>query len=77
MLVITFMEVKMRTTIVLMIEVFVTILLFSVSFGAEYYVDASKGDNANTGLSPDDSFLTITYAMSQVNESTDDLKTIQ
>ena len=33
---------------------------------ADYYVDAEEGSNLNSGLSPDDSWGTITYALSAV-----------
>jgi len=52
---------KQLTTIII-IALF-TLTLNALSFTAEYYVDAVKGDNANTGSTADDAWKNISHAL--------------
>ncbi|MBU1628297.1 hypothetical protein KKB18_13090 [bacterium] len=57
---------KQITTILTLFLLILT--LNALSFAADYYVDALNGDNANSGISADDAWKTITYADSQIKE---------
>jgi parallel beta-helix repeat protein/predicted outer membrane repeat protein len=52
------------------------LLIASLSFGADYYVDAVNGLNSNTGTSVDKAWQTITIALSQVSGTTENPVTI-
>ncbi|MBN1592969.1 MAG: DUF1565 domain-containing protein [Candidatus Coatesbacteria bacterium] len=53
---------------------FLTTLLLSTttSFALDYYVDGANGDNDNSGLSADDAWKTITYALEQATATEED-----
>jgi len=44
--------------------ILIVVLGWSIAYSGEYYVDGGRGDDANSGLSPDDAWKTITHAMS-------------
>ena len=50
---------------------FIAILIFltfcSSGFCSDYFVDANNGSDLNSGLSSDDAWQTITYALSRVD----------
>ncbi|MBU1628298.1 DUF1565 domain-containing protein, partial [bacterium] len=55
---------------------FFVLTLNAISFASDFYVDAVNGDNANSGISADDAWKTITYAFSYVEGTEGDLAVI-
>ena len=53
---------KQLTTIIII--ALLTLTLNALSFAAEYYVDAVKGDNDNSGFSEDKALKNISHALS-------------
>jgi parallel beta-helix repeat protein/predicted outer membrane repeat protein len=49
----------------------IMMLLVSLSFGADFYVNAVNGSDSKTGTSTDNAWQTITYALTRVSGSVD------
>ncbi len=48
----------------------------AAAYATDYYVDGINGDDANSGLSPDEAFKTITYALEVIQPSEDTPATV-
>ncbi|HUT04214.1 MAG TPA: DUF1565 domain-containing protein [bacterium] len=52
------------------------VIIGSIAFGTDFYVDAEAGSDSNSGTSADSAWLTITHALSSVTGSSSDPATV-
>ena len=65
----------MKLTQIIVLSLLLNLFSLTCS-GLEFYVNASTGSDANTGLTIENPWKTITYALSKVNGSKENLQTI-
>ncbi|MBU1627607.1 DUF1565 domain-containing protein [bacterium] len=51
--------------------IFIILMIPSIAFSADFFVNVDSGSNSNSGMSSEDAWETITYALSQVEGTKD------